>query len=55
MIWKLAAVGLILWFIQSAFHLTVAMTVLLSIGAVMVFVAFLLKTSHGLAAVSRKM
>jgi hypothetical protein len=55
MIWKLAAIGLILWFIQSAFHLTVAMTVLLSIGVGTVFVATLLKTSHGLAAVSRKM
>lgn len=55
MIWKIVSIGLVLWFVQSAFHLTVAMTVLISIVAVTAFVATLLRSSHGLAAVSRKL
>ena len=54
MIWKIASIGLVLWFIQSYFHLPVAMTVLLGIAGVMAVVAQFMMTSHRLAESSRK-
>jgi hypothetical protein len=55
MIWKVISLGLILWFIQTAFHLTGTMTLLLSIPLVLGLVANFILSSRGLAAVSRKM
>ncbi len=54
MIWKIASIGLILWFIQSYFQLPVAMTVLLGIAGVMAAVAHFIMTSHRLARSSHK-
>jgi phosphate starvation-inducible membrane PsiE len=54
MIWKIASIGLILWFIQSYFHFPVAMAVLLGIAGVMAVVAQFIMTSHRLVEPSRK-
>lgn len=55
MIWKIASIGLVLWFLESIFHLPIAMTVLLGIAAVMAMVAQFFMNSHRLAEPVRKL
>lgn len=54
MIWKVASIGLVLWFIQSYFHLPAAMTVLLGIAGLMAMVVQFFMNSHRLAEPARK-
>ena len=54
MIWKIVAFGLVLWFVQSMFHLNGAMTLLVGIVALTALVARLLVTIRQPAQAVRK-
>jgi len=54
MIWKIVAFGLVLWFVQSMFHLNGAMTLLVGIVALTALVARLLVTMRQPAQAVRK-
>ena len=54
MIWKIVSFGLILWFVQSMFHLTGAMTLLVGIVALTALVAREIMTSRGIEGTTRK-
>jgi hypothetical protein len=54
MIWKIVSFGLVLWFVQSMFHLTGAMTLLLGIVALTALVSREILASHRMQRASRK-
>ena len=46
MIWKIPAFGLVLWLVQSTFHLNGAMTTLVGIVTMTALIALQIRTSH---------
>lgn len=55
MIWKIPAIVLVLWLVQSYFHLPVAITVLLGITAVMAVIVQMHLSAQRLADDTREL